>query len=101
MVQPERKGSIPVMRSVWHRASLQGQWEKIAEFELIATALDVPAAPEVIGLVATSHRPLISPVSMAGKMSVCASPRAGGKKLSSMPQNSATALRSFSFSRAR
>ena len=53
---------------------------------------------DVIGLVAISHSPLISPVSMAGKMSVCVRPRLRGKKRSSMPQKSATCLRSDSFS---
>jgi len=41
---------------------------------------------EVIGLVATSHRPRIWPVSMAGKISVWNRPRFGGKKSSSIPQ---------------
>jgi acetyl esterase/lipase len=33
--QPERSGRGPVMRSVWHRDSAQGKWEKIAEFEMV------------------------------------------------------------------
>jgi dienelactone hydrolase len=33
--QPERSGGGPVMRSVWHRDSAQGKWEKIAEVEMV------------------------------------------------------------------
>jgi hypothetical protein len=58
-------------------------------------------AMEVIGLVAISHRPLIWPLSMAGRMSVMNMPRCFGKNSGSMPQNLAISSRSFAFSSAR